>query len=182
MGTFKYGLQSLISEAAVRELSLEQEMLLMQRLCKIKLENARKFLQQYLANAKQLYLSCLNYLLEKSRELFLCALACRRRGWGRLYKNKRYLVKGSLDDELVLQKSLLDEPLRVLFSYSVSANVQLLPEVLAVVKQRAEQEAEAESVSLEELMTRKSVAYATIYNHQMYHLDDALELMRQHND
>ena len=74
---------------------------------------------------------------------------------------------------MALQKHLLDEKLniRILFAYAVNYNIALKPEVLAVVKQRAEAEAAANGVSLDEQMAKKRVGYAAIYDHQLHRLD-----------
>ena len=152
---------SLIREAEVSTLSAEKEMQFVQVLNNVTLVDARKFLRWYMEKTSQFYLSCLEYLLDN------------RGGWHRRYKDKKYLVRGTSDDVLALQKHLLDEKLniRILFAYAVNYNIALKPEVLAVVKQRAEAEAAANGVSLDEQMAKKCVGYAAIYDHQLHRLD-----------
>lgn len=164
---------SLIREAEVNTLSVEKELQFVQSLCKMTLVNARKFLSIYMEKTSQLYLACLDYLLDHASTLFVQALAISRGNWHRRYKNKKYLVRGTDDDVLKLQQHLLDEKLniRILFGYAVNFNIELKPSVLAVVKERAEKEAAENGVSLVEMMNRGGVTYAAIYNHQLYGLD-----------
>ena len=152
---------SLIREAEVSTLSAEKEMQFVQVLNNVTLVDARKFLRWYMEKTSQFYLSCLEYLLDNNPTLFTFALSMSRGGWHRRYKDKKYLVRGTSDDVLALQKHLLDEKL----------NIALKPEVLAVVKQRAEAEAAANGVSLDEQMAKKCVGYAAIYDHQLHRLD-----------
>ena len=154
---------SLIREAEVSTLSAEKEMQFVQVLNNVTLVDARKFLRWYMEKTSQFYLSCLEYLLDNNPTLFTFALSMSRGGWHRRYKDKKYLVRGTSDDVLALQKHLLDEKLniRILFAYAV----------LAVVKQRAEAEAAANGVSLDEQMAKKCVGYAAIYDHQLHRLD-----------
>lgn len=166
---------SLIREAEVSTLSAEKEMRFVKTLCKnnVALVDARKFLRRYMEKTWQFYLSCLEYLLDHNPTLFTFALSMSRSGWHRRYKDRKYLVRGTSDDVLTLQKRLLDERLniRILFTYAVNCNIELKPEVLAVVKERAEKEAAANGVSLDEQMAKKCVGYAAIYNHQLHRLD-----------
>ena len=138
---------SLIREAEVSTLSAEKEMQFVQVLNNVTLVDARKFLRWYMEKTSQFYLSCLEYLLDNNPTLFTFALSMSRGGWHRRYKDKKYLVRGTSDDVLAL------------------------PEVLAVVKQRAEAEAAANGVSLDEQMAKKCVGYAAIYDHQLHRLD-----------
>lgn len=165
---------SLIREAEVSTLSAEREMVFVKVLNSVKLADARKYLREYMNKTSQFYLSCLEYLLENNPTLFSYALSMSRSGWHRMYKNKKYLVRGTSEDVLALQKRMLDESinLRILHSYAVSYNIELHPEVLAVVKQRAEAEALQQGVSLEVLMAQKGVSYAAIYDHQVNHMDE----------
>ena len=155
---------SLIREAEVSTLSAEKEMQFVQVLNNVTLVDARKFLRWYMEKTSQLY------LLDNNPTLFTFALSMSRGGWHRRYKDKKYLVRGTSDDVLALQKHLLDEKLniRILFAYAVNYNIALKPEVLAVVKQRAEA---ANGVSLDEQMAKKCVGYAAIYDHQLHRLD-----------
>lgn len=164
---------SLIREAEVSTLSAEKEMQFVQVLNNVTLVDARRFLRWYMEKTSQFYLSCLEYLLDNNPTLFTFALSMSRGGWHRRYKDRKYLVRGTADDVLTLQKRLLDERLniRILFAYAVNYNIELKPEVLAVVKERAEKEAAANGVSLDEQMAKKCVGYAAIYDHQLHRLD-----------
>ncbi len=167
-------IMAFVREAEVSTLSAEKELAFVEALCELNsLANARNFLRLYMEKTSQFYLKCLEFMLEHNSTLFTYALSMSRGGWHRRYKNKKYLVRGTDEDVLTLQKDLLDEKLniRILFTYAVSYNIELLPEVLDEVKQRAEKEAHDNGVSLQEQMAEKSVSYASIYNHQVNKLD-----------
>lgn len=167
-------IMAFVREAEVKTLSVERELAFVEALCELNnLANARNFLRLYMENTSQLYLSCLEFMLQHNSTLFTFALSMSRCGWHRRYKNKKYLVRGTDEDVLALQKDLLDEALniRVLFTYAVSYNIELFPEVLAEVKHRAEQEAAQDGVSLQEKMEQKGVSYASIYDYQVHKLD-----------
>ena len=162
-----------VREAEVSTLSVERELAFVEALCELSLFDARKFLRLYMEKTSQLYLQCIEYMLEHNSTLFTFALSLSRTGWHRRYKDRKYLVRGTEDDVLVLQKHLLSEKLniRILYCYAVNFNVALLPEVLDEVKKRAEQEASENGVSLEKQMEKRGVSYASIYNYQIHHLD-----------
>ncbi len=168
-------IMAIVREAEVSTLSTERELAFVKALCGLNnLSNARNFLRLYMEKTSQLYLKCLEFMLEHNSTLFTYALSMGRGGWRKRYKNKKYLVRGTDEDILALQKDLLDEKLniRILFTYAVSYNIQLLPEILKEVKCRAEQEAVKDGVSLQEKMMQKCVSYASIYNHQVNELDN----------
>ena len=167
-------IMAFVREAEVSTLSAERELAFVEALCELNnLANARNFLRLYMEKTSQFYLKCLEFMLEHNSTLFTYALAMSRGGWHRRYKNKKYLVRGTDADVLALQKDLLDEALniRVLFTYAVSYNIELFPEVLNEVKHRAEQEAAQDGVSLQEKMEQKGVSYASIYDYQVHKLD-----------
>ncbi len=167
-------IMAFVRDADVSTISAEKELAFVEALCDLNnLANARNFLRLYMEKTSQFYLKCLEFMLSHNSTLFTYALAMSRSGWHRRYKNKKYLVRGSDDDVLMLQKDLLDEKLniRILFTYAVSYNIQLMPEVLEVVKHRAEKEACDNGISLQEQMMQKCVSYASIYNHQVNKLD-----------
>lgn len=170
----KTEIMAFVREAEVSTLSTERELAFVEALCDLgNLADARNFLRLYMEKTSQFYLKCLEFMLEHNSTLFTYALAMSRGGWHRRYKNKKYLVRGTDDDVLTLQKDLLNEKLniRILFTYAVSYNVELMPEVLEEVKHRAEKEAHDKGISLQQQMTEKSVSYASIYNHQIHKLD-----------
>ncbi len=170
----KTEIMAFVREAEVGTLSAERELAFVEALCGLgNLADARNFLRLYMEQTSQMYLSCLEFMLEHNSTLFTYALSMSRSGWHRRYKNKKYLVRGSDEDVLTLQRDLLDEKLniRILFTYAVSYNIELMPEVLEEVKQRAEKEAHDNGFSLQEQMMQKGVSYASIYNHQVNKLD-----------
>lgn len=170
----KTEIMAFVREAEVGTLSAERELAFVEALCGLgNLADARNFLRLYMEQTSQMYLSCLEFMLEHNSTLFTFALSMSRSGWHRRYKNKKYLVRGGDEDILALQKDLLDEKLniRILFTYAVSYNIELLPEVLNEVKHRAEQEAVKDGVSLQEKMAQRGVSYASIYDHQVHKLD-----------
>ena len=166
---------SLIREAAVSTPCAEKECAIVKALCDSSLLEARELLRMYMEKVKtsQFYLQTLEYLLDHNPTLFTYALDLSRGGWHRRYKDRKYLVRGSLENVKTLQKHLLDEKvsIRVLFTYAVSYNIALQPEILEVVHTRALKEAEKSGVSLEELMDVKNVSYAAIYAYQLREMD-----------
>ena len=105
---------SLIREAAVSTPCAEKECAIVKALCDSSLLEARELLRMYMEKVKtsQFYLQTLEYLLDHNPTLFTYALDLSRGGWHRRYKDRKYLVRGSLENVKTLQKHLLDEKVR----------------------------------------------------------------------
>ena len=110
----KTEIMAFVREAEVGTLSAERELAFVEALCGLgNLADARNFLRLYMEQTSQMYLSCLEFMLEHNSTLFTYALSMSRSGWHRRYKNKKYLVRGGDEDILALQKDLLDEKLNI---------------------------------------------------------------------
>lgn len=160
---------AILEDADVQKGVAAHELTFIKAVCdpSLKLIDARKALSVYMEKQAALNLESLFYLLDHSQTLFSYALALSRKGWHRRYKNKKHFCSGSIEDILALQMRLLKENIRTLFAYAVNSNIELLPEALSALKEKAA----AEAANGQPLTVNRGMSYAAIYDYQLNRLD-----------